>query len=498
MKFSKTLIFSALMCGLSYNQATAQTAPSFGAASSFAVLAATTITNTGNTVITGDIGVSPGTSITGFGPGVINSGSRYSAVASLAGPAKIDALAAYTSLITTSQLPGAINLTGAELGQTAGAITLTPGVYNFSSSAGITGRLTLDDQGDPNALFVFTMGSTLTTASYSEVVMSSGGKGVNVFWLCGSSATIGTYTKMLGNIMAVASITMTTGATNTGRLIALNAAVTLDNNTAFALSSAPTDSDGDLVPDTMDDFPNDKDLAFNNFSSPGSGSTTAFEDNWPLIGDFDLNDLVMVSKYNIITNANNKVVKVIGNFTLKVAKSGYDNGFGVEFPIARNLVDSISGGTLEAGQTKAVVILFTDSKAELATVAVGSPKTYTVSLRIANGPDYSQFGTDYNPFIFNYKGSSRREVHLIGKTPTTLADLNVFGTYYDNSNVAAGRYYESNTGLPWAISIPTATFEEPDEFVDVASIYLHFIDWAQSGGTLFKDWYSNLAPGYRK
>jgi LruC domain-containing protein len=496
MKFSKIFTFSVAFCGLLYNQAIAQTAPSFGAAGSFAVLAATTITNTGNTVITGDIGVSPGTAITGFPPGVYT-GSRYSAVASNAGPAQAAALLAYNSLIATSNLPGATNLTGAELGQTAGATTLTPGIYNFSSSAGITGTLTLNDQGNPNALFIFKMGSTLTTASYSEVVMSSGGKGVNVFWLCGSSATIGTYTKMLGNVMAVASITMTTGATNTGRLIALNAAVTLDNNTAFALSAAPTDSDGDLVPDNLDDYPNDNTLAFNNFSSPSFGSTTAFEDNWPLLGDFDMNDLVMVSKYNIITNAQNKVVKVIGNFTLVTAKSGYDNGFGVEFPIARNLVDSISGGTLEAGQAKAVVILFTDSKAELASVPSGSPKTYTVSLRIANGPDYSLFGTDYNPFLLNYVGASRREVHLIGKPPTTLADLSVFGTYYDNSNVAAGRYYVSTTGLPWAINIPTATFEHPNEFVDVASIYLRFIDWAQSGGTLYQDWYSNLGPGYR-
>ncbi len=501
MKFSNILTFSALLCALSYNQATAQVVPSFGSAGSFAVLAATTITNTGNTVITGDIGVSPGTSITGFGPGIITSGSRYSSVLSKAGLAKVDALITYNSLMAISKLPGATNLTGSELGQTAGATTLTPGIYNFSSSAGITGKLTLDDQGDPNALFIFTMGSTLTTASYSEVVMSSGGKGANVFWLCGSSATVGTYTKMVGNIFAVASITMTTGATHTGRLIALNAAVTLDNNTAFALSAAPStpiDTDGDLVPDNLDDFPNNPEMAYNNFSSPSEGTTTAFEDNWPLTGDFDMNDLVIVSKYNIITNAQNKVVKVIGDYSLNASISSYDNGFGIEFPIVRGLVDSISGGTLEVGQTNAVVLLFTNSHTELATVPEGTPKTYTLSFRVLNGPTLNDFGTDYNPFLLNYKGGSRREIHLIGKSPTALADLTVFGTYHDNSNVAAGRYYISHTGLPYAINIPSASFDYPEEGTDIGEVYLHFIEWAQSGGTVYKDWYSNTAAGYRK
>ena len=498
MKFSKILIFSAILCAFNNYQAKAQTIPSFGSAESFAVLAATTITNTGNTVITGDVGVSPGTAITGFGPGIIENGLMYTGVGSKAGIAQADAKSAYDNLIALSTSSASTNLTGSVLGQTAGATSLTPGVYTFSSSASLTGKLVLNDQGDPNALYIFTMGSTITTSSYSEVVMTSGGKGANVFWICGSSATVGTYTKMVGNIIAVASITMTTGATNTGRLIALNAAVTLDNNNAFAVASAPIDSDGDLVPDNLDDFPNNPEMAYNNFSSPNTGTTTAFEDNWPLMGDFDMNDLVILSKYNIITDAKNKVVKVIGDFSLFISLSSYDNGFGVEFPISRNLVNNISGGTLEIGQTNAVVILFTNSHKELASVPPGSPKTYTISFNVLNGPTLNQFGTDYNPFLLNFKGNSRREVHLIGKSPTSLADLTVFGTFHDNSSVAAARYYITHTGLPYAINIPSASFDYPDEGIDIGTIYLHFIEWAQSGGAIYRDWYSNLADGYRK
>ena len=119
------------------------------------------------------------------------------------------------------------NLTGLNLG----GLTLTPGVYFFSSSAQLTGTLTLDAQGDPNALFVFQIGSTLTTASNSSVVFINGGQGNNTFWQVGSSATLGTDTAFTGNILALTSITLNTGANiNCGRALARNGAVTLDTN----------------------------------------------------------------------------------------------------------------------------------------------------------------------------------------------------------------------------------------------------------------------------
>jgi LruC domain-containing protein len=383
--------------------------------------------------------------------------------------------------------------------------SLNPGVYNYSSSAGLTGTLTLNDGGDPNAVFIFKMGSTLTTASYSKVVMSSGGNGPNVFWVCGSSATIGTYTTFVGNTIALASITMTTGATTTGRLFALNGAVTMDTNNAYASAAVPKaiDTDGDGVPDAKDDYPTDPNKAYNNYSSPINGSTIVFEDLWPDKGDYDMNDLVMKYKYNVITNAQNNVTQVIGNFTLLAAGTGYKDAFAIEFPIANGAVSGLTGGVLEAGQNKAVIVLFTDKDKEingwntLRGVSIVAPKNYTISFDVINGPSLSLFGTDYNPFIFNYIGSSRKEVHLPGKTPTTLSDLSYFGTLDDASSVSAGKYYVTKTGLPFAIIIPSDVFEYPFEYADISTAYLHFADWAESGGTKYADWYSNTSPAYR-
>lgn len=503
MKFFKSFAIAALCCAVSCRVAVAQSAPSFSAAQSFAVLGYATVTNTGSTVINGNVGVSPGSAVTGFPPATIISGQIYSGAPSLAGPAMASANDVYNALkIQTS--PAGNDLTGKVLGQTAGAIVLNPGVYTFSSSAQLNNTLTLNDGGDPNAIFIFQIGSTLTTASNAKVVMSSGGKGTNVFWQIGSSATIGTYTTFLGNIIATASITMTTGATSPGRLFALNGAVTLDTNTASAIAVQIIDTDGDGVADSLDDYPNDPTKAYNNYSSlAGAGSTVAFEDQWPKKGDFDLNDLVMVSRYNVVTNAQNVVVQVIGYYTLTATGGTFGSAFGVQFPIPATSVSGVTGATLEAGQSKAVMILFTGMRSEMQywnTVpgAIQSaPKNYTVSFNVANGPTLSAFGTDYNPFIVNYVGTSRREVHLPGKLPTSLADQTAFGTEDDNTNVAAGRYYLTKTGLPYAISLPTPVYNYPIEGTDITLAYLHFADWAQSNGVLYTDWYLNLAADYR-
>ena len=212
--------------------ASAQTAPSLGSAQSFAVLASSTVTNTGTTVITGDLGVSPGTSVTGFPPGTVLSGSIHSNDA-----ATIAAQASNTAAYNALSQPCSQDFSGQDLG---GKI-LTPGVYCFSSSAQLTGVLTLNAQGNANAVFIFRIGSALTTASSSSVVFSNGGSACNVFWQVGSSATIGTSTSMTGNILAVASVTMTTGANLTGRALARNGAVTLDTNavTVAACSAGP-------------------------------------------------------------------------------------------------------------------------------------------------------------------------------------------------------------------------------------------------------------------
>jgi type VI secretion system secreted protein VgrG len=211
-------VSSFALLGLS-SQANAQF---LGTAEDYAVLAATTVTNTGPTVLNGDLGLWPGTSITGFGPGVVN-GTIFDDDAE-AMLAQADALTAYNDLVGDAPTQ---DLTGMDLG----GLTLTPGVYFFSSSAQLTGTLTLDAQGDPNAIFIFQIGSTLTTASASKVNVINGGDDCNVYWQVGSSATLGTTTDFYGDILAETSITMTTGADiDMGGAFALNGAVTLDSN----------------------------------------------------------------------------------------------------------------------------------------------------------------------------------------------------------------------------------------------------------------------------
>ena len=226
--FNLKTIIAVLIFTAPYQSALlAQTVPSLGAAKSFAALAGTTITATPATVVYGNVGVSPGSSVTGFPPALVENGAIYTGVTSIAGAAKNSALDAYNNL-KGQACPFGNDLTGLVLGETAGAITLNPGVYHFSSSAQLNSTLLLNDGGDTNAIFIFQIGTTLTTASSSRVIMSSGGRGGNVYWQIGSSATIGTYTQFKGNIIANTSITFTTGAGTTGRIFALSGAVTID------------------------------------------------------------------------------------------------------------------------------------------------------------------------------------------------------------------------------------------------------------------------------
>ena len=188
--------------------------------STYGILAATTITNDGYSVITGDLGLYPGTSVTGFPPGTVTGTSNITNTA--AANAQIAANAVF---VEGNALLGGITMAG-----DIGGSTLTPGVYKSASSLGITGTLILDGQGNPNASWVFQIGSTLTTATSAIVELVNGAQPANVLWLVGSSATLGTGTTFVGNIIAEDSITLVTGASVLGSLAALTAAVTLGDN----------------------------------------------------------------------------------------------------------------------------------------------------------------------------------------------------------------------------------------------------------------------------
>ena len=210
----------------------AQAPVGLGTARNFAVLAGSTVTNTGPSVISGSVGLAPGSAITGFPPGIVLAGTMQ--------VANGVALQAKNDLVTGYNDAAGRSSTATVSGDLAGR-TLTPGVYTSASSLGLSGQLTLDAQGDPNAVFIFQAGSSLIVGSGSQVNLIGGAQACNVYWQVGSSATIGTGSTFVGNIMALTSITMTTAATLQGSALARNGAVTLDTNTiTMATCAAPT------------------------------------------------------------------------------------------------------------------------------------------------------------------------------------------------------------------------------------------------------------------
>jgi len=228
-------ILSATALALPASALAIGTAPSLGTADPFAVLGASEVTNTGLTTVFGDLGVSPATSITGFPPGIVLGATHNSDAVAL--QAQSDTTTAYNVLAGEAPDPP---LSPADIGN---GQTLTPGVYKSGSTLEVTGSLTLNGQGDPNSVFIFQVPSSLTTDVGSTITFTNGAQSCNVFWQVGSSATLNGST-FVGNVLALASITVGNAVTVDGRLLARTAAVTLINDTITRADCMPGGTGG--------------------------------------------------------------------------------------------------------------------------------------------------------------------------------------------------------------------------------------------------------------
>lgn len=272
------------------------------------------------------------------------------------------------------------------------------------------------------------------------------------------------------------------------------------------------DTDGDGVPDSFDDFPEDAEAAFNSYyPSEGNYATLSFEDLWPSKGDYDFNDLIVDYNFNTITDINNEVIKLQGKFVVRAIGAGFHNGFGFELEnILSDQVSAVTGNALEegyivanangteAGQSNATIIVFDDAwnhgygNTDPSKDFAAPTEIIQVEIIFTTPIPFAQFGlAPFNPFII-VNQERGREIHMADYTPTDLADLSYFGQYNDDSDAGTGKYYKTIDNLPWVISIPNQ-FDYPIEKSSVDQPHLKFIPWVESGGSLFNDWYLNQA-----
>lgn len=279
------------------------------------------------------------------------------------------------------------------------------------------------------------------------------------------------------------------------------------------------DTDKDGVPDTMDEYPEDPEKAYiRYYPSKDVWGTTAFEDQWPAEGDYDLNDLVVSYRYKFAMSTNNRVVDLTGEYKPLAAGASFQNGFGVQIPLNPSDIRSVTGQThisnyiklagngVEEGQSKAVIIPFDNYRALFGSSASyintnlaqskvnGNTVTVHIALSSTLADDFTA-EAPFNPFMISNL-TRGREVHLVNHKPTDLADISLLNTSADNSNRVAGRYYITADNRPFALDY-FGFFAYPTEKKAVYDAYLHFAEWAKSGGSLYSDWYLDK-PGYRK
>ncbi|MCK9617138.1 MAG: LruC domain-containing protein [Lentimicrobiaceae bacterium] len=280
--------------------------------------------------------------------------------------------------------------------------------------------------------------------------------------------------------------------------------------------SPPTnDSDGDGISDNQDEYPNDPDRAFNSYYPNATDfASVAFEDLWTGTGDYDFNDLVIAIQYKMVKNAQNEYVDIVAKYKIRADGATLNNGFGIVLNTVPANIQSVTGcikaGTAitldakgyESGHANETVIIPFDAVntilggGMLNTIRGGATvvtEIQTITINFSS-PQASIGSAPFNPFIF-INQERGKEVHLKDQKPTEFVTSSYFGTFDDASVPSQNKYYCTATGLPWAIEIPV-DFAYPVEMVDILQTYLHFAEWAQSGGTLYPDWYLNN-QGYR-
>ncbi|WP_420601556.1 LruC domain-containing protein [Flagellimonas sp.] len=277
---------------------------------------------------------------------------------------------------------------------------------------------------------------------------------------------------------------------------------TINDLTTFRIFDEVTvdpDTDGDGITDSNDEYPDDPDKAFEQFTPSKYGwGTVAFEDLWPFLGDYDFNDTAVNYRFVAILNADNMAVQLDIHFEVSSDGAALTNAFGIEFEsIPPSLVESVTGTVLtegyinvaanglEQGQDRAVVILFDNNETMLHVPT-------TVSVKFTNPITTAQLGiAPFNPFLIVAKDRSK-EIHLPNRFRTTLG---VNDTSVEGVNRDIDGNYQTDSGLPWAINI-IHNFKPPKESVPINQAYNFFNQWATSGGNSYEDWYKD-STGYR-
>jgi len=260
------------------------------------------------------------------------------------------------------------------------------------------------------------------------------------------------------------------------------------NNEGDGTGSGATDTDGDGIEDYYDEYPNDINRAYNSYIPSQTGwNTYAFEDLWPSRGDYDFNDLVVKVRDHFILNAQNKYVEKNSTYQIQHIGGSFHNGFGRMYNISPSSVNYYSLGSVEANQSNAVEIVFSN------VYDIGTENEIITQTLYADGGIDNL--TNISTFLIANENRGA-EIGLPDALPTDLVDVSKFGTKNDDSNPSISRYYKTPENLSWGILIPEGNYALPSEKVEILNGYIHFQDWAESGGTLFTDWYLDI-PGYR-